>query len=97
MLILTRKVDEKIVIGDDISVSIVEIRGDQVRVGVDAPRTVKVFRKEVHDAIRAENLAAAESGPLLPFMDFGRPTEEGDGLGNLVRGILTNPAENGKL
>jgi len=69
MLILTRKVDEKIVIGDDVSVSVVEIRGDQVRLGVDAPRTVKVFRKEVFDAICAENRAAAES--VLPSVGFG--------------------------
>ena len=72
MLILSRKVDEKIVIGDDISVSIVEIRGDQVRIGVDAPKTVKVFRQDVFDAIKAENRAAAESKPVLPIMDFGR-------------------------
>ena len=75
MLILSRKVDEKIVIGDDISVSIVEIRGDQVRIGVDAPKTVKVFRKEVFDAIKAENLAAAESRPVLPIVNFGGPRQ----------------------
>jgi len=75
MLILSRKVDEKIVIGDDISVSIVEIRGDQVRIGVDAPKNVKVFRKEVFDAIKAENLAAAESMPVLPIVDFGAPRQ----------------------
>jgi len=76
MLILSRKVDEKIVIGDDISVSIVEIRGDQVRVGVDAPKAVKVFRKEVFDAIEAENRAAAESRPVLPIVNFGGPRQE---------------------
>jgi len=75
MLILSRKVDEKIVIGDDISVSIVEIRGDQVRIGVDAPKNVKVFRKEVFDAIKAENQAAAESRPVLPIVDFGGPKQ----------------------
>ncbi|MDR0399369.1 MAG: carbon storage regulator CsrA [Treponema sp.] len=66
MLILSRKINEKIMIGDDISVSIIDIRGDQVRLGVDAPRTVKVFRQEVFDAIKAENRAAAESRPKLP-------------------------------
>jgi carbon storage regulator len=71
MLILSRKINEKIMIGDDISVSIIEIRGDQVRVGVDAPRTVKVFRQEVFDAIRAENKAAADSSPVFPELDFG--------------------------
>jgi carbon storage regulator len=71
MLILSRKINEKIMIGDDISVSIIEIRGDQVRIGVDAPKTVKVFRREVFDAIKAENKAAAESAPVFPDMDLG--------------------------
>jgi carbon storage regulator len=71
MLILSRKVNEKIMIGEDISVSIIEVRGDQVRLGVDAPKNVKVFRQEVFDAIRAENRAAAESAPVFPEFDFG--------------------------
>ena len=71
MLILSRKTDEKIMIGDDISISIIEIRGDQVRIGVDAPKKVKVFRQEVFDAIKAENRAAAESKPVLPVVNFG--------------------------
>jgi len=72
MLILSRKVNEKIMIGDDISISIIEIRGDQVRIGVDAPKTVKVFRQEVFDAIKAENQAAAGSKTALPIVDFGK-------------------------
>lgn len=60
MLILTRKINERIVIGDDIEVSVVEIRGDQVKVGIVAPRTVKVYRREVYDQIQAENRAAAQ-------------------------------------
>lgn len=60
MLILTRKVNERIVIGDDIEVSVVEIRGDQVKLGIVAPKTVKVHRREVFDAIQAENKAAAQ-------------------------------------
>ena len=71
MLILSRKVNEKIMIGDNISVSIIEVRGDQVRIGVDAPKTVKVFRQEVFDAIKAENKAAAESKPVFPQVDLG--------------------------
>jgi carbon storage regulator len=66
MLILSRKINEKIMIGDDVSVSIIDIRGDQVRLGVDAPKNVKVYRREVFDAIRAENRAAAESTPVFP-------------------------------
>ena len=71
MLILSRKINEKIMIGDDISVSIIEIRGDQVRIGVDAPKTVKVFRQEVFDAIKAENKAAAQSAANIPEVDIG--------------------------
>jgi carbon storage regulator len=71
MLILSRKLNEKIIIGDDIEVSIIEIHGDIVKVGVNAPRDVKVFRKEVFDAIQAENRAAAESAATLPAVDFG--------------------------
>ena len=71
MLILSRKTNEKIMIGEDISVSIIEIRGDQVRIGVDAPKTVKVFRQEVFDAIKAENKAAAESSLKLPVVELG--------------------------
>ncbi|MCL2094193.1 MAG: carbon storage regulator CsrA [Treponema sp.] len=66
MLILSRKINEKIMIGEDISISIIEIRGDQVRIGIDAPKAVKVFRQEVFDAIRAENKAAASSIGKLP-------------------------------
>jgi carbon storage regulator len=70
MLILSRKINEKIMIGDDISVSVIEVRGDQVRIGVDAPRSVKVFRQEVYDAIKAENKAASESAPKIPKLNF---------------------------
>ena len=71
MLILSRKVNEKIIIGEDVSVSVIEIRGDQVRLGVDAPKNVKVFRQEVFDAIKAENKAAAESVPVFPELGLG--------------------------
>jgi carbon storage regulator len=70
MLILSRRVNEKIVIGDDIVVSVVEVRGDQVKLGIDAPRNVKVFRQEVFDAIQEENKKAAASGVQLPLMDI---------------------------
>ena len=70
MLILSRKINEKVVIGDDISVSIIEIRGDQVRIGIDAPKKVKVFRQEVYEAIRAENKAASKSASEIPPVDF---------------------------
>lgn len=59
MLILSRKVDEKIKIGNDISIQIIGISGDQVKIGVDAPKTVKVFRQEVYDDIQRQNKEAA--------------------------------------
>jgi carbon storage regulator len=73
MLILSRKINEKVVIGDNISVSIIEIRGDQVRLGIDAPKKVKVFRQEVFDAIMAENKAASKSATQIPQVDFKQP------------------------
>jgi len=76
MLILSRKVNEKVVIGDDITVSIIEIRGDQVRLGIDAPKMVKVFRQEVFDAIKAENKAASQSVPVIPVVDFGNAAKK---------------------
>ena len=72
MLILSRKVNEKVMIGDEITVSIIEIRGDQIRLGIDAPKNVKVFRQEVFDAIMAENKAASESAAVIPKVDFGK-------------------------
>lgn len=59
MLILSRKVDQKIRIGEDIVLTIIEVKGDQVKIGVDAPNHVKVFRQEVFEAIQNENKAAA--------------------------------------
>ena len=66
MLILSRKLGERIIIGDDIVISVVEVRGDQVKLGIDAPRNVKVYRQEVFDSIQQENLRAAESPLDLP-------------------------------
>ena len=51
MLILSRKMDQKIKIGEEITVTIIEIRGDQVKIGVEAPKNVKVFRQEIYNAI----------------------------------------------
>jgi len=59
MLILSRKINEKICIGNNITLTIMEVRGDQVKVGIDAPKDVKVFRQEVFNAIQSENKAAA--------------------------------------
>ncbi len=58
MLVLTRKVGEGIVIGDDIKLQIVEIKGGTIRLGIDAPRSKKIYRQEVYDKILEQNRAA---------------------------------------
>lgn len=65
MLILSRKVDEKIKIGNDISIQIISVSGDQVKIGVDAPKHVKVFRQEVFDDIQKQNKEAAQTSATL--------------------------------
>ena len=70
MLILARKKDESIIIDDNIEISIVEIKGDQVKIGIKAPRSVKIFRHEVYLAIQEANKAAAKSGTELPSIDL---------------------------
>lgn len=59
MLILSRKTDQQIKIGEDITITIIDIKGDQVKIGVEAPKMVKVFRQEVFNAIKNENTAAS--------------------------------------
>lgn len=60
MLVLSRRKDETIMIGDTIEITIVDIKGDTVRVGITAPRSVAVHRKEIYEAIQRENIAAAK-------------------------------------
>ena len=70
MLVLSRQRDEVIIIGDDIEITVVDIRGDKVRLGITAPRSITVHRKEVYDAIKRGNEQAAsrrgEAPPLPP-------------------------------
>ncbi len=83
MLVLSRQRDETIMIGDDIEVTVVDIRGDKVRLGITAPKEVSVHRKEVYEAIKRENRDAAQ--PKL------RP-EDIAGLGKVVP--KPNPDQN---
>jgi carbon storage regulator len=62
MLVLSRRVGESIVIGDDVTITVLEFRGEVVRIGVDAPRSVQVHRQEVFEAVQAANRAAASQG-----------------------------------
>jgi len=81
MLVLSRQRDETIMIGDDIEITVVDIRGDKVRLGITAPSTVPVHRKEVYEAIQRENREAAK----VKMED----------LGGLPKGVQMppNPAE----
>ena len=60
MLVLTRKSNQSIMIGDDIEISVLAIMGEKVRIGVDAPRAVPVFRKEVYEEIQEDRAAAVK-------------------------------------
>ena len=73
MLVLSRQRDESIMIGDNIVVTIVDIRGDKVRLGINAPSEIPVHRQEVYEAIQRENLQASVLAP-----------EETQGLGELA-------------
>jgi len=78
MLVLSRKKNESIVINDDITIVVVEIRGDKVRLGVEAPKEVPVHRREVWDAIRRSNQnqtdAEKPTGNADPVGDSGAPS-----------------------
>lgn len=71
MLALTRRVGEKLVIDDHIILTIVEIKGETIRVAIDAPRNIKIYRGEIYDAIAKENRLAAVS------QNFGIDTLKG--------------------
>jgi carbon storage regulator len=73
MLILSRRKDESVVIDGRIEVAVVDIKGDQVKLGIKAPRDVKVFRNEVFLAMQEENRAAASAPIELPSLDIGDP------------------------
>lgn len=85
MLILSRKTNERIMIGDRIEIAVVDIRGDQVKLGIKAPQDVKVYRQEVYEAIQLENRAAAQARTELPALETmlenktrGRKSKPGD-------------------
>ena len=78
MLVLTRKPDQSIMVGNEIEITILEVRGEQVRVGIRAPKNVAVHRKEVFDLILEANRAASEAHDVaLPDLETLRRPAEG--------------------
>ena len=61
MLLITRRVGEKIMVGDDVVVEVIEVSGSSVRIGIAAPKSIPVYREEIWAAVQAENRAAAAS------------------------------------
>lgn len=66
MLILTRRVGETIVIGDDVIITVLGIKGNQVRIGINAPKTVSVHREEIYQRIQQEKNTAPTAAPAAP-------------------------------
>lgn len=90
MLILTRKPGESVYIGDDIKVTLMEIKGNQVRVGVEAPSSVRIYREEIYLQILEENKSAAALSADAPA-DLGDvakqwKSQKPKALGNLPKG-----------
>ena len=61
MLVLSRQMDESIMIGDDVKITIVDVRGDKVRLGITAPKSISVHREEIYDAIQKEKKEAKDN------------------------------------
>ena len=74
MLVITRKAGDRVQIGDDITVTLLEITGSSIRLGIDAPAEVAVYRHEILKAVQEENRAAAEAGAELPNTSSELPT-----------------------
>ena len=66
MLVLTRKRDQALIINDNVEITVLDIQGDQVRIGIDAPKSVKIFRKELYLEILEENKSAAKHAAQVP-------------------------------
>jgi carbon storage regulator len=82
MLVLTRKQNESIMIGDSVEVTVIEVKGDQVKLGITAPRDIKVHHKEVFLAIQRENIDAsrADVGKMGKIGDIFKKNDKNIGI-----------------
>lgn len=76
MLVLTRRPGESIVVGENIVVTVIEIKGGQVRIGIDAPREVDVYREEIYEQVRQENLTSVANAEEIRKAVQGQPRPE---------------------
>jgi carbon storage regulator len=67
VLIITRRPGEKIVLGDEITLTVMEVSGQTVRLGIDAPKSLPIYREEIWAAVKQENEAAAKAGAMPPL------------------------------
>jgi carbon storage regulator len=89
MLNITRRRGERVVLGDDVFISVLEVSGQTVRLGIDAPRSVRVYREEIWLEVKRENEAAAHAtGSSIPS-DLPAPLKAGDGE---TKRTVVNPA-----
>lgn len=79
MLVLTRKSNQSIMIGDDVEVSVLSVMGEKVRIGIQAPQEVPVFRKEIYLEIHRDDGASGEATPVAE----SSPAEVNDAIGDL--------------
>ena len=81
MLIITRRIGEKLMIGDDVSIIVLDVKGNQVRIGIDAPRDVAVHREEIYHRIQQENSRNA-AGDDNELDDEQAQADDSDSIGN---------------
>lgn len=94
MLVLTRKPGQSVYIGDDIKITLKEIKGNQVRLGIDAPNSIKIFREEIYLQILEENKSAAEApADLADVAGAFKGGAPGSALGKFSKGKLPRDDE----
>jgi carbon storage regulator len=75
MLRISRRAGERIMLGDDTIIEVLEARGQTVRIGIDAPRAIPVYREEIWIEVKRENQAAAEAAATAELPEWPRPAE----------------------